>query len=167
MTSDADRGLFVPLYNEVMNGQTPQKKDQTLLYILLAGGGCLLIFAIVAVLAFRIVFKVTAEPLDVVNQQLVALRKGDIEKAYSNCSTAFRQNMNLENFRLFLNQNPMLMNATEFSSSNREITNGIAKLKGTIKGADGSLRGAEFQLVQENKVWKIEYIHLSPAGVSP
>jgi Domain of unknown function (DUF4864) len=149
-----------------MNGETPQKKDKTLLYVLLAGGGCLVVFAIIAVIVFTAVFKVTAEPLDVVNQYLSALRKGDVEKAYSHCSKAFHQNTNLQDFRNFLSRNPVLMNATEFSSSNREITNGVAKLKGTVNGGDGSSQEAEFQLVQEGKAWKIQSIHLNPAGVS-
>ena len=153
-------------YNDAMNGETPEKKDKTLLYVLLAGGGCLVVFAIVAVIVFTVLFKVTSEPADVVNQYLSALRNGDVEKANSHCSKAFRQNTNLQGFRTFLNQNQLLMKATEFSTSNREIANGVANLKGTLKCADGSSVKAEFQLVQEGKAWKIQSIHLSPTGVS-
>jgi hypothetical protein len=141
-------------------------KDKTLLYVLLAGGGCLVVFAIIAIIVFTVLFKVTAEPLDVVNHHLGALRSGDVEKAYSHCSKAFKENTDLDEFRNFVNQNPLLMTASEFSSSNREISNGVAKLKGTIRGMNGSVQEAEFQLIQENKVWKIQYINLNNVGVS-
>jgi hypothetical protein len=84
-----------------MNGETPPKKDKTLLYVLLEGGGCLLLFATIAVVVFTVLFKVTSEPMDVVNQHLSALRNGEIEKAYSHCSKAFHQNTNMEQFKLF------------------------------------------------------------------
>jgi hypothetical protein len=142
----------------------PASKDKTLLYVLLAGGGCLLLFAVIAVIVFTVLFKVTAEPLDVVNKHLSALRSGDVEKAYSFCSKAFQQNTNLNDFQNFVNQNPLLT-SSEFSSSNREISNGIAKLRGKIKGTNGATQEAEFQLVQEEKTWKIQYIDLKQAGV--
>lgn len=174
--------LYAPtvpaLYNAIMNGdqpnispqpeipgQAPQKKDKTLLYVLLAGGGCLALFAIIAVVVFIVLFKVTSGPMEVVNLHLSALRNGDIEKAYSHCSGAFRQNTNLEAFKSFVNDNPLLMKASEFTSSNRKISNGVAELTGTVKGTDGSSQPAEFHLVQETQVWKIQYIYLSPAGV--
>lgn len=141
-------------------------KDKTLLYVLLAGGGCLVLFAVIAVIVFTVLFKVTAEPLEVVNHHLGALRSGDVDKAYSHCSKAFKENTDLDEFRNFVNQNPLLMTASEFSSSNREISNGVAKLKGTIKGMNGSILEAEFELIQENEVWKIQYITLNQAGVS-
>lgn len=134
------------------------------MYLLLAGGGCLVLFAIIAVIVFTVLFKVTSPPLETVNQHLKCLRDGDVSKAYSHCSKAFQQNTSLEQYKSFLNENPLLMNATEFSSSNREIANGIAKLKGTLKGADGSSQEGEFQLVQENEIWKIQYIHLNQVG---
>ena len=153
-----------------MNDQQPpppatKKKEGIGKYIAIGGLGCLLLLGFIGAIVF-VVFKLTGGPVKVVNQQLDALREGDREKAYSYCSTAFQQNTNFAAFSAFVDSNPILKNASAFSSANREISGGVAKLSGTLKGTDGASLPAQFQLVKENDQWKVLYINVSVSGVA-
>ncbi len=137
-------------------------------YALIAGGGCLLFLIFAAVVGFFIyyVFKVTADPLKVVNLQLEALKDNNLEKAYTYCSANFKEITNYQNFQTFVSGNPLLKNAKEFTSSNREITQGVAKLKGNLVSKEGSTFPAEYHLVREGRSWKVQFIDLGKSGLA-
>lgn len=144
----------------------PAKKQEGIAkYVLLAGAGCLLILAFGAAIFF-FVWQMTSGPVDVVNNQLTALRESDIDKAYSLCSSAFRNNTNLEDFRKFVKSHPILQNAKGYSSFNRNISGNTATLTGSIRGMNGEAQPAEFRLVKEGGKWRILYMNISPSGVA-
>lgn len=101
---------------------------------------------------------------DTAKSQLKALRDGDIIKAYSYTSKDFRSSTSLENFQKFVDNYPSLKNNKDVSFSDRETSNGIGKLKGTLKSTDGGSTPIEYELVKENGEWKILSIKLNPAG---
>src|SRR5688572_9318622 len=117
----------------------PKKEDNTGKYILIAAGGCLLFLLFAGAIGFFVyyIFQMTGDPLKVVNQQLAALREDDLEKAYSYCSTGFKQITNYQNFQRFVKGNPRLQNSKEFKSYNRSIEQGVAKLKGNLLDSQG------------------------------
>jgi len=137
-------------------------------YVLLIGGGCLLLLLLAGAVGFFVwyIFNATADPLKVVNLQLQALQQNDLEKAYSYCSAGFKQYTNYESFQSFVSGNPALKNAKEFTSSNREVAQGTAKLKGNLVSSDGTKSIAEFHLVQEGRAWKIQYINIGESAAT-
>lgn len=146
----------------------PKKEEGIGKYVLLIGGGCFLLLLFAGAIGFFVyyIFNATADPLKVVNLQLGALRENNLEKAYSFCSVGFKQNTNYENFQSFVNGNPQLKNSKEFTSNNREIEQGTAKLKGNLVADTGSTAPAEYHLVREGRAWKVQYIDLGAAGVT-
>jgi Domain of unknown function (DUF4864) len=146
----------------------PQKEEGVGKYVLIAVGGCLvmLMFAGTVGFFFWYIFKATADPLKVVNLQLAALRQDDLEKAYSYCSTGFKQITNYQSFQNFVKGNPLLKNAKEFKSMTRAIEQGTAKLKGSLVSNDGGSTPAEYHLVREGRDWKVQYIDLGAAGAA-
>ena len=148
---------------------TPPKQEEGIgKYALLLGGGCLLllIFAVAAGFFVYYIFQITGDPLKIVNQQLTAMREDDLEKAYSYCSNGFKQITNYEKFQSFVNGNPQLKNSKEFTSLNRAIESGTAKLKGNLVSKEGSTTSAEYHLVKEGRTWKVQFIDLGAAGIS-
>jgi hypothetical protein len=143
----------------------PPEKEGLAKYILLAAGGCSILLLIFGAIIW-FVFRVTAGPVDIVNRQLNAISSGDVDKAYSYCSGAFKDNTNLEAFRNFVESYPILKSASEYSANNREISGNMATLKGSIKAKDGSSLPAEFRLTKENGAWKVQYISMSPSGIA-
>ncbi len=146
----------------------PRKEEGAGKYWLFASVGCLLFLVLAAAITFFFyyVFKATADPLKVVNQQLEAVRAGDLDKAYSYCSIGFKQTTNYESFRNFISSYPQMKTSREFTSLNRDISNGTAKLKGNLNGTDGSTTAAEYHLVREARNWRIQYIDLGSAGAT-
>jgi hypothetical protein len=137
-------------------------------YALVAGGGCLLLLLFAAVVGFFVyyIFKITADPLKVVNMQLQALKADDLEKAYTYCSADFKKITNYQNFQNFVSGNPRLKNSKEFKSNNREIEKGVTKLKGNLVSDQGSTSAAEYHLVREGRSWKVHYIDLGSVGLA-
>lgn len=138
----------------------PPKKEGIAKYILLAGAGCLILLGLIGAIVF-VVFKFTSGPVEVVNKKLAALRDGKLEEAYSMCSKEFQRSASLEVFRDYVDRYPILKNAEEFSSYNREVSNGVATLNGNIKGKDDSTVPAVYKLVKEEGTWKILYMNIT------
>ena len=145
-----------------------KKEDATGKYILIAVGGCLVLLLFAGAVGFFVyyIFQLTSDPLKVVNEQLTALREDDLEKAYSYCSTGFKQITNYDNFGSFVRGNPHLQNSKEFKSYNRSIEQGVAKLKGKLVDMQGSTVEAEYHLVKEGRGWKVQYIDLGSIGTA-
>ncbi|MCI0416207.1 DUF4864 domain-containing protein [bacterium] len=137
-------------------------------YALIAGAGCLLLLIFGAAIGIFVyyIFKVTGDPLKVVNMQLNALKENNMEKAYSYCSENFKQITNYQSFQDFVSGNPQLKNSKEFTSNNREIEQGVAKLKGNLVSMEGSASPAEYHLVKEGRSWKVQYIDLGNTGLA-
>ncbi|MDR3478040.1 MAG: DUF4864 domain-containing protein [Gammaproteobacteria bacterium] len=99
---------------------------------------------------------------DVAQNQLAALRAGDVEKAYAYTSVDFRKDTSLDDYKKFYEGHPIFKNNVSASFLDREFNNDEGKLKGTLKSQDGSLTPIQFILKKENGEWKIEGITLNP-----
>jgi hypothetical protein len=149
--------------------QLPPKKEEGIgKYVLLIGGGCLLLLIFAGAIGFFVyyIFNATSDPLKVVNLQLESMRESNLEKAYSYCSSGFKENTNYVAFQSFVNGNPQLKGSKEFTSNSREIEQGIAKLKGNLVTTSGTSSPAEYHLVREGKAWKVQYIDLGATGTA-
>jgi hypothetical protein len=141
------------------------KKSAVGLYVGLAAGGCFLFLVFVAALV-GLVFWLTADPLRVVNQQLEAIRNGDVQKAYSYCSSGFKQATSYESFRDFVEGDEVMRSPREFASTNRNLEGNTATLDGTIVGTNGHKMPAKYTLVKEAGAWRIQYIKVDPEQAS-
>jgi Domain of unknown function (DUF4864) len=145
----------------------PVRKRSPKVLAILGGIGCLLLTLIGVGLIYFFISNLGKEELQMVNDQLGALRRNDIDRAYSYCSIAFQKSTSRDDFLRMVEDYPVLKNAKEFSSMDRsKNVGGLTILKGTITGEDGSKLPAEYQLVRENDKWKIQSLKLSPSGMS-
>lgn len=101
---------------------------------------------------------------DVAQAQLVALRSGDVTKAYSYTSKDFQKATSLENFKKFVSAYPSLSKNKNVSFTSKEIENNLGTLKGSLNAEDGSVTPVEYKLVKEGSEWKILNIKLNPTG---
>lgn len=99
---------------------------------------------------------------DVAQNQLAAIRSGNLEKAYTYTSTEFQKTLSFDDFKNFINHYPQLKNNVSASFPNREIKNNEGTIIGTIKSQDGSVTPIEYHLIKENGIWKIIYIKITP-----
>jgi hypothetical protein len=123
--------------------------------------GCLtaiVVFVLFVVGLIAIGFIATRGPVKVVEEQLVYLRRGDIEGAYLLTSLEFRKATNLDGFKNFVARHASLAQNKKVSFSNREIKNNIGVVEGTLTGVDGLQSPVHYQLVKENEAWKVLYI---------
>ncbi len=159
-------------YLQQPSGEFPQpihpvRKKSPKVLAILGGVGCLLLTLIGVGLIYFFISNIGKEELQMVNDQLSALRHNDIDRAYSYCSLAFQKSTSRDDFLNMVEDYPILKNAKEFTSNDRsKNVGGLTILKGTITGGDGSKLPAEYQLVRENEKWKIQSVKLSPAGMS-
>ncbi len=126
---------------------------------LLLGVVLFVVFVVVLVLLL------TKGITDVVNKQLVALKKGDLYTAYSLTSKDFKNSVSFESFKEFVERYPSLSKNKSHSFTERSIENNIGTLKGTLKSEDGAITPVEFKLIKEEGEWKILAITLSPTGI--
>ncbi len=138
---------------------TPRRKMATWKKVLL---GIVVVIAAAVALALLL----TGPLVEPVENQLAALRSGDVDGAYAMTSEAFRRAVSRERFAAFLKANPVLMHAADYSFSERKRSNGVGTLKGTLETEDGGRVPVVYKLVEENGAWKILSITLPKQGVS-
>ncbi len=126
----------------------------------------LLGFVVVIGAIIGLAFWLTSGLTDVAEKQLVALRSGDVEKAYSYTSKDFQNATSLEQFRTFVDSYPSLKNNKSDFFSNREIANDVGTLKGSLQSQDGAVTPIEYKLVKENNEWKILSLQVLPTGAN-
>lgn len=128
----------------------------------------LLIWVFLFVLSIlSLVFYLTSGLIDVVSQQLNSLKAGDLQKAYSYTSKDFQKATSFNNFKLFIEHYPSLVNNQSYFFNERSIENNTGVLKGTLTATDGAKTPIEYHLIKEDGVWKIIGIKviLTGAGV--
>lgn len=120
-----------------------------------------------AVLALAIVsggILFTEKLVDVVDKHIEALRKGDIDKAYSKyTSNEFKATTSLDQFQAFVDKHPILHNSQLSHFTQRLIKDHLVILKGKLTTSDHHEVPVEYRLIKENKGWKIQSVRiLSP-----
>jgi len=98
----------------------------------------------------------------VVNNQLEAIRNGDLDKAYSYTSSGFQEETTMNTFKTFVDAYPVIKNNTRASFPTREMENNQGYLSGKIFDKSGDSISIEYQLVYEAKGWKILGLRVNP-----
>jgi hypothetical protein len=122
--------------------------------------GILAFIILVVVLSFWL----TSGMSDVANKQLDALRKGDINTAYSLTSKAFHDDTSLDKFQLFMDKYPAFKNNREASWGSRQVSGNTGVLVGTLTANDGTAMQVEYHFIKENNEWKILGFGLTNVG---
>lgn len=130
-------------------------------------------FKIVAALAVLALIGVTAGILftetlvDVVDNQLEALREQNIPKAYYNyTSKDFQAATSIDQFRNFVEAYPVFLNNQSAHFSQRSMEHNIGTLKGNITSQDRVNTPIEYKLIKDDGKWKILSIRLlKPANI--
>jgi hypothetical protein len=123
--------------------------------------GLIILIAIVVELSLLL----TKGLSEVANNQLEAIKKGEITTAYSYTSRDFQNSVSLKNFEKFINQHPMLKNNQKISWGERSFSGSTGTLKGNLIANDGGATPIEYQFVKENKIWKILSLTFKPSGI--
>ncbi|MBV8802504.1 MAG: DUF4864 domain-containing protein, partial [Gammaproteobacteria bacterium] len=89
--------------------------------ILTVIGGVIAIIIVYVMLLVMLVLYATSGLTETVNNQLTALRSGDIVKAYSYTSKAFQAAVSLDDFKKFVDQYSELKNNKSVSFTDREF----------------------------------------------
>lgn len=143
---------------------TRGRKSPVKLILTIIGSMIAAIFVYVIFL-IMIVLYATGGLTDTVQNQLAALRSGDVEKAYySYTSKDFQTNTSLDDFKKFIDHYPALKNNKSASFTEREVKNSEGMLKGTLKSNDGATTPIEYRLIKERDAWKIIGIQLPAKG---
>jgi hypothetical protein len=122
-----------------------------------------IILAILAVIiiAIGLLFYFTSGLTGVANEQLSAIKSGNIEAAYGMTSSAFQKETSIENFKSYVEKYPILKNYKSVSFSERKFENSMGYISGVIEDTDGSKLKIEYQLIKEDGKWKIQGMRLS------
>ncbi len=103
----------------------------------------------------------SGEMVNSVQEQLSKLRENRITQAYYEYTTkAFQENTSLENFRDFISLYKVLSDNKSFIVEDQSRSNGTGKVTGVLISNDLNEMNIEYQLVKEEKQWKIQSIRL-------
>lgn len=119
---------------------------------------------VLIVLVVTLALWTTESLLVPIENQMDALRQDDIQTAYQQTSTAFRNTTTPEAFARFVQAYPGLSNNMEADFSERIFENNLGYVKGSLTAMDGGVMPVEYQLVKENDQWKIQGINIPDVG---
>lgn len=92
--------------------------------------------------------------ISVVDAQLSALNKGDIDKAYNDfTSSKFRSTTSLDKYKQLITT--YITKNMKFQLHSTYFEDGIASLQGNLVSTDGDSLSVEYDLIQEGGQWKI------------
>lgn len=124
------------------------------------------IITVVICLIIALAFWATSGLIVPVQEQIYAIKRGDINDAYAFTSKQFQQVTSLDQFKQFINANPTLKNNKSVSFSQRSVENGLGYLSGQLTAFDGTISPVRYKLVKENEDWKILSIEFDAAGIT-
>ena len=118
--------------------------------------------AVAVVSIFAIPFYLHSGITGVVEAHIVAIRKGELDKAYDMTAARFRAITSKEDFASFVARHKVLAENTEVTLFSRQIKGGVGMLRGTATAKGGTSREIRFRLVKEGGDWRIASIHIKP-----
>jgi hypothetical protein len=124
---------------------------------------CYGLFAIITI-AFLWAFLFTTSISDIAGQQLTAIKRDNLEKAYAYTSSAFQEHTSFEQFKTFVDSYPVLKNFQRVRFIEKRVDDGAGYLYGKLIAKDGSKSTIEFQLMKYHHEWKIQALRLAPAS---
>jgi hypothetical protein len=121
-------------------------------------GAAVLVAAILGIVIFFVVLRMTAEPERVVRDFMAQAAAGDYAAAHAHFSAPLKQVQSLEAFSAVVQANAMLFQVTDMSFNQRSVDQAGAELAGTVTLESSTELPATFSLVRERGSWKlIEY----------
>lgn len=97
----------------------------------------------------------------VIDEQLEALREFDPSQAYyAYTSSDFQKAISLDAFKRFVKSNNALFDNKNFVLQNVVYSGVIATVKGVITLKNGKAVRVDYDMIQENGVWKIRKINI-------
>lgn len=140
---------------EVIHNITPLKEG-----LIIAGSLMLWVALFFAAIAIFLDYS-TSGLLPVVEGQLAALRKGQIEQAYNYTASSYQKNHNIDSFKNFVYTYPILLNNESSYLPNRQIAGSSGYARGYLVGKDGGKTSIIYQLSKEDGQWKIVDINIA------
>ena len=112
-------------------------------------------FAACMVYVAIILIYMTSSLVNVVTDQLTALRADNIDQAYSYTSQDFKNRISIDSFRKYVAQYPILKNNVSLNVNDRKILNNTGYIAGILTTKDGTSLPIEYQLFKEKGKWTI------------
>jgi hypothetical protein len=133
----------------------PEKKDHTLLKIVTAGIGCLVLVSGIAAFLFYRFYFYARGPSKMLEDHIEAINQGNYELAYTYFAADLKEDVSLQEFREQLDGFSTLLPTRDNSFAHIKIVNNRASVDGTMTGRDGSIFPIQYELIREQGVWKI------------
>lgn len=101
--------------------------------------------------------------VNVVNEQLAALRAGDSSKAYYAYTTKeFRKAFSLDSFKVMIRRYPVFGRNRTFQVATTDFDGTtVIKLKGKLIAVNGDAMAVNFDIVLEDSEWKIHNVQMT------
>lgn len=129
--------------------------------ILIIIGSVLAALIVYVVSIVALVFYLTAPMTNVIQNQLTALRAGNIDKAYSYMANQTKVDVTLNDFKQFMQTYPIMTTNVSASFPERKISDGEGYAAGTLVTKEGTKTIVEYRLAKENNQWKIVAIRIN------
>jgi hypothetical protein len=142
----------------------PERRDRTLIGVLLTGCGCLTVIGILLVIGAGKFFSTIRGPVRIVRSQLEAINIGRYQLAYSYFSSQYQKEHSLNDFRNDVKEYPNLFSIRKMDLNQTSIVNDRSIVAGTIVGKDGSIIPVRYDLVKEKGQWRIQSYQWTPPG---
>jgi hypothetical protein len=130
----------------------------------LASKPILAVLALIAIVGIYFFFSSGPNVVEVGNEELKAIKSGNMQTAYDLTSTAFKKQTTPEAFTAFIGSYPILQQYTSVDFSQKQIDKTVGAIGGTIIGSDGRQMQIQFQFVKEGKFWRVQGISVAPLG---
>jgi hypothetical protein len=140
------------------------KKDRTLLNILLAGCGCLLLIGAASIIFFWRFWIFAKAPARVVRSHLEAINEGNYEMAYSRFASHYKNGKSLDEFRTEIRTFSSLLPFKDMNLNNVNVKNDQASVDGTLTGRDGAIFPVHYELTKERGEWRIRSFEWTSPG---
>lgn len=142
----------------------PERKDRTLIGVLLTGCGCLTIIGILVVIGAGKFFSAVRGPGRIVRSQIEAINIGNYQLAYSYFSSEYRKTHSLGEFRNELQDFSTLFPAQKVELNQTNIKNNRALVGGTMVSKDGAIVPVHYELLKEKGQWRVQTYHWTAPG---
>jgi hypothetical protein len=119
---------------------------------------CLLLLTLLVGGIGGFIYMQTKGPMDAIHGQLTELKSGQTDAAYGRLASAYQQAMSRSDFERLVASHPALRDNADTSFMSRSVSNGVARISGTLTAASGEKEPVVYTLMQEEGAWKITSI---------
>ena len=103
-----------------------------------------------------------SKPLEnAIKEFLNQVRQQHLKKAYDNYTAEdFQKTTSFKEFEEFVKNNPSFANNQSVELDDLSFDNNLATMAGILKGANGKIYPAEFDLIEEKGAWKVFHVQV-------